>query len=67
MSGIVLVMGVRTNMGKTALSTASFCLWPITAERKVEICRDFKFSRIEIAIPHIKMVIKLFRFRSAVS
>lgn len=43
-------------MGKTALSTASFCLWPITAERKVEICRDFKFSRIEIAIPHIKML-----------
>lgn len=43
-------------MGKTALSTASFCLWPITAERKVEICREFKFSRIEIAIPHIKML-----------
>lgn len=43
-------------MGKTALSTASFCLWPITAERKLEICREFKFSRIEIAIPHIKML-----------
>jgi len=43
-------------MGKTALSTASFCLWPISAERKLEICREFKFFRIEIAIPHIKML-----------
>ncbi|WP_041587688.1 hypothetical protein [Thermincola potens] len=43
-------------MGKTALSTASFCLWPITAAQKIEICKEFKFSRIEIAIPHIKML-----------
>lgn len=43
-------------MGKTALSTASFCLWTLTAGQKLEICREFKFSRVEIAIPHIKML-----------
>lgn len=43
-------------MGKTALSTASFCLWPLTAGQKLEICTKFHFSRIEIAIPHIKML-----------
>lgn len=43
-------------MAKTALSTASFCLWTLNAQQKLEICKEFEFSRVEIAIPHIKML-----------
>lgn len=43
-------------MNKIGISTAAFCLWDIGPERKLEICRDFGFDHVVIALSTIKMM-----------
>ncbi len=41
---------------KIGLSSASFCLWDINAQRKINICRALGFERIEIALSTVRML-----------
>lgn len=39
-----------------AISTASFCLWDIGPARKLSICKELAFRRVEIALSTLKML-----------
>lgn len=43
-------------MNNIAISTAAFCLWGITPQKKLDICRALQFSEIEIALSTERMV-----------
>lgn len=41
---------------KFILSTASFCLWDISIQEKLEYCKELGFKRVQIAMSTIKML-----------
>lgn len=49
-------------MENIVLSTATFCLWDITPNEKIEICKALEFKKIQIALSTEKMVWKFIEF-----